>query len=489
MPALMPSFLLRPFPVFSRPVALTALAVALSLSFSQPTLAQDRRLPNSQQEVLLSYAPVVREVAPAVVNIYTSRTVEQRSLPGLLSDPFFKKFFGERFGGTPGKKQKEQNSLGSGVIVSEDGLIVTNHHVIKGADEIHIALSDRREFDADLVLTDERTDLAILQIRDLGDKKLPKLKYHDSDDIEVGDLVLAIGNPFGVGQTVTGGIISALARTQVGVADYSFFIQTDAAINPGNSGGALVTMDGQLVGINTAIFSQSGGSIGIGFAIPSNMVRSVVDSAMNGGEIMRPWVGVTGQNLTRDLAEGFGLEAPGGVLINDVYATSPADKAGLESGDVILAIDGREVLDAQSLRFRVATRRPEGSATLSVWRKGKSLELVMPLERAPEDPPRNITQLEGRQPLAGATVANLSPRLADELDISGQWEGVIVLETPRNSPAGRLGLRPGDLMVSVNDQAIERVAGLQDVLAVESDGWKISINRNGKIKTVTIANE
>jgi|TARA_R110002072_G_scaffold187425_2_gene344188 serine protease Do len=469
----------------SLPLGGAALVVVLTLS--GPVWAQQKRVPESQQEMLLSYAPVVRKVAPAVVNIYTSRTVEQRNLSGLLSDPFFQKFFGERLRGHGERKQKQQNSLGSGVVVSETGLVVTNNHVIKGADEIRIALSDRREFDADVVLTDERADLAVLQIRDLGDEKLAKLAYHDSDEIEVGDLVLAIGNPFGVGQTVTSGIVSALARTQVGVADYSFFIQTDAAINPGNSGGALVTMDGRLLGINTAIFSKSGGSIGIGFAIPSNMVRSVVDGAVNGGEIIRPWVGVTGQDLTGDLAAGFGLEIPGGVVINEVYPKGPADQAGVRKGDVVLAIDGRKVVDTQSLRFRVATRRPEGNAVLSVWRKGKTRDLVMPLQRAPEKPSRNVTLLDGRQPLAGATVANLSPRLAEELDIAGLWDGVIVLELVRNSPAGRLGLRPGDLMVSVNDQSVGSVKSLRKLLASAPKSWKISINRGGKIKTVQIA--
>ncbi|PCI44922.1 MAG: serine protease, partial [Alphaproteobacteria bacterium] len=303
-------------------------------------LAADKKVPSSKIEVQLSYAPVVKRAAPAVVNIYTKRVVRTRSYSPFANDPFFQRFFGDRLGGRP--RERIQRSLGSGVIVGEDGVIVTNHHVVEGADEITVALSDRREYDAEIILDDEKADLAILRIN-TGGEKLPTLKFSDSDTVEVGDLVLAIGNPFGVGQTVTSGIVSALARTQVSGQDYQFFIQTDAAVNPGNSGGALIGMNGELIGINTAIFSRSGGSNGIGFAIPANMVRHVVSSALMGGELVRPWFGGGGQAVTSDIAESLGFDRPGGILVDDIYAGGPADKAGLEQGDVILSIDGKLV--------------------------------------------------------------------------------------------------------------------------------------------------
>jgi len=304
----------------------------------------EREVPQSREQVMLSFAPVVRQVAPAVVNIYTKRVVsERRGFSPLFNDPLFKRFFGEDFGfGMP--RERVQNSLGSGVIVAPDGLIVTNYHVIKGAAEIRVVLADRREFAAELVLEDKQTDLSVLRIDPQGEA-LPVIELKDSDSIEVGDLVLAIGNPFGVGQTVTSGIVSALARTQAGISDYSFFIQTDAAINPGNSGGALVTLDGRLIGINTAIFSRSGGSIGIGFAIPANMVRTVVASAAGGNALVRPWTGLIGQTVNSDLAEAFGLTRPGGVIVSKVHPNGPAARAGLRKGDVITSVDGQTVDD------------------------------------------------------------------------------------------------------------------------------------------------
>ncbi|CAN0480566.1 unnamed protein product, partial [Discosporangium mesarthrocarpum] len=285
------------------------------LTSAMPTSAQVKRVPASKAEISLSFAPLVKSAAPAVVNIYTRRVVRARRISPLFNDPFFRRFFGNQF--APGNRQNQrvQNSLGSGVIVSADGLIVTNHHVIDKADEITVVLTDRREFEAEVVTRDEGTDLAVLRIK-ANNEKLPFLKLRDSDTLEVGDLVLAIGNPFGVGQTVTSGIVSALARTARGVSDFGFFIQTDAAINPGNSGGALIALDGGLVGINTAIYSRGGGSNGIGFAIPSNMVATVIGSAVSGGQVVRPWLGARGQTVNADLARSLGLSRPSGVLVN-----------------------------------------------------------------------------------------------------------------------------------------------------------------------------
>jgi len=466
-----------------------AAAVCLLLFLGGPVLAQTagqgagKAPPDSRGQIELSFAPVVKQVAPAVVNIFSKRVVRQQSGSPLFNDPFFKRFFGENFGMLGVPRERIQSSLGSGVIVSPDGLIVTNHHVIQGSDKITVVLADRREYAATLVLDDERTDMAVLRI-DAGARELPYLEFRDSDDVEVGDLVLAIGNPFGVGQTVTSGIVSAIARTQAGISDYSFFVQTDAAINPGNSGGALVTLDGKLLGINTAIFSRTGGSIGIGFAIPSNMVRTVVASAVRGGEIVRAWSGMTGQDLTQDLAEGFGLPRPAGVVVSRIYPGGPADRAGVRKGDIVLAVDGKQVDDETSLRFRIATRELGTTAELDVWRDRERLTLEFPVVPAPETPPRDETTLTGDHPLAGAVVANLSPALAEARDRPGAWEGVIVTDIKRGSPAHRLRFEAGDILIAVNDYQVENVAGLATELARPADRWRISLSRDGQVRRV-----
>jgi len=456
------------------------------LPAAAPALAQTKVVPQSREDVVLSFAPVVKQVEPAVVNIYTKRVVNQRrQLSPLFDDPLFKRFFGEDFGLFGMPRERVQNSLGSGVVVGADGLIVTNYHVIEGADEITVVLSDRREFEAQVVLQDERTDLTILRI-DTGGEALRTVELGDSDAVEVGDLVLAIGNPFGVGQTVTSGIVSALARTQTGITDYSFFIQTDAAINPGNSGGALVTLDGKLIGINTAIFSRSGGSIGIGFAIPSNMVRTVIASAIKGQRVVRPWVGLTGQTLTRDLAEGFGLDRPGGVIVSRVHPDGPAARAGLRKGDVILGVDGQPIEDLETLRYRIATRELGEEVQIDAWRDKAALVLRMAMDSAPEIPPRAETQLGGRHPLTGATVANLSPALSEELNLPGMWEGVIVTDVAAGAPAQRLGFRPGDIIVAINGREIVQIEDLGPALNGATQHWTISFSRGGRVRTVEI---
>src|SRR5438132_815652 len=321
-----------------------ALAVLLiSASVAMPVLAQDRRVPSSAAELKLSYAPIVQRVQPAVVNVYAAKTVQNRN--PLLDDPIFRRFFG-----VPGQQPEQmQRSLGSGVMVDASGLVVTNNHVIEGADQVKVSLADKREFEAEIVLKDSRTEFAVLLLKDTKEK-FPALEFTNSDELMVGDIVLAIGNPFGVGQTVTHGIISALARTQVGITDYQFFIQTDAAINPGNSGGALVDMTGRLAGINTAIFSRSGGSQGIGFAIPANMVRVVVASAKSGGKaVKRPYLGARLQAVTPDIAETLGLKLPSGALVANVAANSPAARAGLKLSDLIVAINNQKIAKTSDL--------------------------------------------------------------------------------------------------------------------------------------------
>jgi len=445
-----------------------------------PALAEDRRVPATHPEIELSFAPLVKRVAPAVVNIYAKRIVRQAPSP-LFDDPIFRRFFGE---GMP-QRERIQNSLGSGVIVRPEGFIVTAHHVIEGATEIKVALSDRREFDATLVSDDARTDLTVLRIN-AGQERLPYLELRDSDEVEVGDLVLAIGNPFGVGQTVTSGIVSALARTAIGNSDYSYFIQTDAAINPGNSGGALVTMDGRLLGINTAIYSRTGTSAGIGFAVPSNMVATVLQSALTGGRLVRAWLGAAGRSMTSELATSMHAARPAGVLIDSVYSGGPAERAGLKPGDIVTAVNGRDVDDMDALRFRIATQPLGGTAKLSVVRAGRETMVSLRLERAPEQPPRETTTLTGGTPLAGATVANMSPALAEEMSLPDTLRGVIVLELERGSPAARIGLRPGDMILAINGVETKSVGALKSRMSGPGGRWQIAIQRGDRVISVVI---
>lgn len=433
---------------------------AAALAFMGPSFqaaGQTRTPPESREQIQLSFAPLVRAAAPSVVNIFTRTEVRQRRVNPLFDDPFFRKFFGERFPG--GRRQRTQSSLGSGVIVGADGLIVTNRHVIEGADEIRVVLNDRREFDADVLQADDRSDLAILKIDPEG-AELPVARLAPPDSVEVGDLVLAIGNPFGVGQTVTSGIVSALARSRPGLTDFGVFIQTDAAINPGNSGGALVDMQGRVVGVNTAIYSKSGGSLGIGFAIPAGLVSRVIEAARGGRRLVRPWLGAEGQEVTADIGHALGLTPPRGVLLDQVDPDGPLARAGLRQGDVVLAVDGRVVGDPLELRFRVSTKQIGGDAEIDYWRDGEALRASARLEPPPEDPPRNVTAIQAGSPLDGMRVANLSPALKEELGLRVSGAGVVVLQVRRRGYAGRLGIRPGDVIEEINGQDIDRVADL-----------------------------
>ncbi|HML92046.1 Do family serine endopeptidase [Methyloceanibacter sp.] len=441
-------------------------------------------VPKSAAAVKQSFAPVVKRAAPTVVNVYVRHKVQQAVSP-LFNDPFFRRFFGQQFG-VP--RERIQNSLGSGVLVNSEGVVVTNYHVIRsgGESEITVALNDGREFPASLILKDEQTDLAVLRLESDG-AKFPAIEFANSDSLEVGDLVLAIGDPFGVGQTVTSGIVSALARTKVGISDYQFFIQTDAAINPGNSGGALVDLDGHLVGINTAIFSKSGGSHGIGFAIPSNMVQVIVQSALKGGKVQRPWLGASLQPLTSDLAESLGLARPAGAMVTRVHEKGPATRAGLKVGDVIVSIDGKDVQDPEALQYRFVTKGVGGTAELGLYRDGKRFTTTIATEVPIEEPPRNERDLTGANPFAGSRVANLSPAVSAELGMNDDSDkGVVVLEVESRSNAGRLGLRPGDIIVGVNDQKIESVKQLSVVLQIRTALWKLAIERGGKVFDLTI---
>jgi Do/DeqQ family serine protease len=466
-------------PFFRNAATASALCAIVLSSALAPAAAQDRRVPTSPTEMKLSYAPIVQRVQPAVVNVYAAKTVQNRN--PLLDDPIFRRFFG----GQGMQPEQMQRSLGSGVMVDPSGLVVTNNHVIEGADQVKISLSDKREFEAEIVLKDSRTDLAVLRIKD-SKEKFPTLDFSNSDDLLVGDVVLAIGNPFGVGQTVTHGIISALARTQVGITDYQFFIQTDAAINPGNSGGALVDMTGKLVGVNTAIFSRSGGSQGIGFAIPANMVRVVVASAKSGGKaVKRPWLGARLQNITPEIAETLGLKTPSGALVVNVTPNSPAAKAGLKVSDLVTSIDGQTIEDPNAFEYRFATRPLGGTAQLDAQRGGKPVKLTVALEAAPDTGRDEIT-LTARSPFQGAKVANISPAVADELRLDSSTEGVVITELTDSATAAGVGFQKGDLIVAVNGTKIGKTSDLDKVTRDGARLWRIVVVRGGQQINVTL---
>jgi serine protease Do len=446
---------------------------------AQDAVFETRAVPQSREQVQLSYAPVVRNASPAVVNIYTKKIVRSRR-SALYDHPIFRRFFdGNNSFGAP--RERVQGSLGSGVIVRANGVIVTNNHVIEGADEITVVLADRREYDAKIVLADPRTDLAILQI-ETGDEALATLSLSNSDNVLVGDLVLAIGNPFGVGQTVTSGIVSATARTQEGISDFGFFIQTDAAVNPGNSGGALVGIDGELLGINTAIYSRTGASNGIGFAVPANMVKSVLRAALDEGQLVRPWLGIQGQTVNSELASSLGLDRPGGVLIDDIFPGGPAARAGLSIGDVILAAEGVEIIDEGGLNFRIATKQQGENVKLGVLKGGFLEEADIALELPPEVPERNVSELDGRHPFQGVKIGNMSPRFNDELQLDPFLRGVVVLEVNPRTPAGRYQLMaPGDILVSMNGIDINRVEDLNDAIDAGEGRYVYRFRRRGQL--------
>ena len=449
-----------------RRLVLAAVLVGCGAAISVAPVAQAQGLPNSRSELAYSFAPLVKKVSPAVVNIYTTTTARvQRRLPF----PF------------PGVPQqggdRVQNSLGSGVLVRADGLIVTNAHVVKGADEIRVVLADRREYEAKLITQDERYDLALLRIEGV-EEKFPFLELRDSDSIEVGDVVLAIGNPFGLNQTVTSGIVSAVARSAGGINDSNFFLQTDAAINPGNSGGALVALDGRLIGINTAIYSQSGGSVGIGFATPSNIVERMISTGTQGGRIIRPWLGVSMQRVTPDLAAGFGLSRPAGLVVKEVYAGGPGAAAGLKRNDVIVGIREQVIDDEAALRFRLSTLNVDTTVPVKVMRAGKEVVVQLKLAAPPEDPPRDLSLLEGRQPLSGASVVNMSPAVAEEMGLAEWRPGIVIVEVKNGAYAGRF-VRPGDMILAVNGQDVKNVAELKKRVA--SGINSISVGRDGVV--------
>jgi Do/DeqQ family serine protease len=463
--------------------SLAALRVLLLVApiFAAPSAGAEpvRQVPSSSGDILLSYAPVVKQVQPAVVNVYASRTDKRPQNP-FFDDPIFR-FFGGM--GRPGGPTAR--SLGSGVLVDPSGLVVTNYHVIQGMTDVKVALADKREFDAEIVLRDQRTDLVVLQLK--GGERFPAMELGDSDALEVGDIVLAIGNPFAVGQTVTQGIVSALARTQVGISDYGFFIQTDAAINPGNSGGALIDLRAKLVGINSAIYSQTGSSIGIGFAIPVNMVKIVIAAAKGGGHaVRRPWFGASLQTVSREIAESLGLARPAGALLADLSAGGPAATAGLKRGDLITAIDGQPVDDPEGLGYRLGTKPLGGTASVTFLRDGKQSTVAIKLVPAPEFPARDPVKLTGYSPFSGMTVVNVSPAVLEELSIRGVSEGVAISDIEDGSRAAMVNFQKGDVILAINDNAIGTTRDLEKAARLPHDYWKLTIARGGEVITTVI---
>ena len=436
--------------------------------------AAPRELPDSQAEIQLSFAPVVKQVTPAVVNVYATKT-EQGFQSPFANDPFFSRFFGgDMFQSRPQTSQ----SLGSGVIIDPKGVIITNSHVVSGADDIRIALSGGREFPVTLLLDDPKSDLAVLQIDNTNGRTFPALSFAASDDLQVGDLVLAVGNPFGVGQTVTSGIVSALARTGVETNNFDYFIQTDAAINPGNSGGALVNLRGELVGINTAIFTRSGGSIGIGFAIPASMARAVAKAGESGGELVRPWFGARLQEVTTDIADSLAIDPPHGALIAEVAADSPAARAGLKPGDAIIKIDGVDVDAPQGFDFRFATKDVGTEAQLTYVRGGQTAEVTVDVAAAPDN--GATADITGNTRFAGTTVEVLTPALAQEMNLPFDSTGIVVSRVAQGSPADRMGLRAGDIIVAINGQRINDVGTFKSLVSTRTDGWQIVLQRGGQ---------
>jgi Do/DeqQ family serine protease len=461
-------------------VVLRAFAfVTLAFAAAAPAAAAElpRVVPSSMPQVQLTFAPIVKRIAPAVVNVY-ARSIVQAPMSPFFADPLFAQLFGN-----PQMRQRVQQSLGSGVIVRADGVILTNNHVVQGGTDIVVALSDKREFKAKVLLADPRTDLAVLKIDTKGEQ-LATVPFADSDKVQVGDLVLAVGDPFGVGQTVTMGIVSALARTQVSASDYQFFIQTDAAINPGNSGGALVTTDGKLAGINTSILSRSGGSIGIGFAIPANLARRVLEGALGGG-VKLAWIGADGQQVTADIAAGLGIAVPNGVLLRSVYPGGPAATAGLHTGDVIFSVDGQPVNDMQSLNYRIATHKAGDVVKMHVHLGKNAADIAVTLALPPENPPRDVRNVGGRNPLTGARVENLSPAVSTELQLPVLAKGVVILSTTAGTPSANYGFQPGDIVRGVNGVEIRQVGEL--VAALNSaNAWSLVVERGGQRLTLNV---
>jgi serine protease Do len=427
-----------------------------------------------------AYERIAKAVTPAVVAIQSTQVIKLQQSP-LLMDPFFRQFFGNMFPQIP--RERAEKALGSGVIVSPDGYIVTNNHVVAKATEIRVLLSDKREFNGKVVGGDAQTDVAVIKI---GASGLPSAPFGNSDQLKVGDTVLAFGNPFGQYFTVTRGIVSALGRSGMGIENLENFIQTDAAINPGNSGGALVNVRGQVVGINTAILSGNsgpggeGGSVGIGFAIPSNMAKHVMEDLIRTGKVSRGYLGIHPENLDQDLAKQFKVPDTVGVLVDDVFADGPAEKAGLKNGDVIRKLNGQPVEDAGQLTAAVTSLNPGTVATLEILRDGQPLTIKVTLgERPPEAGTRRGGGGVQEGTLRGISVQNLTSSIRDQLGLPRNVTGVVIMQLDPNSPAAQQGLQEGDVIEAINRQAVRNVADFTRLAAQARGQTLLRINRQG----------
>ncbi len=449
--------------------AVLTAAMVLSASFA----GAETRVPTSQGEISLGFAPVVKKSAPAVVNIYAKIITEGRPNP-LFSDPFFQDFFR----GSSAPRPRVQNSLGSGVILSDDGLVVSNYHVVGMASEIQVVTTDRREFSAKVVLGDEESDVAILQIEEVSD--LPYLALRNSDQVEVGELALAIGNPFGIGQTVSSGIVSGLARSGAATGQArGYFIQTDAAINPGNSGGALIDVNGDLIGINTSILSRSGGSNGIGFAIPANLVAEFMRQAREGRPFFqRPWAGMAGQPMTADIADSLGFAMPEGVVISDLHGESPFSVAGFKVGDVITKVDGKIVNSPSEMVFRMSVAGIGGEVVVSRLRGQEASDVRVSMLAPPDEPASDPITLGDDTVLPGLGLARINPAVISRFGLPLSIEGVIVTEPGRYG--ARAGLQFGDVLSVINEEEMHTTADIRTALTDPGRWVKLDLMRRGQ---------
>src|SRR5712672_628996 len=468
-------------------IALAAAAGGYAIARATPSVAAGghirasiRIADPSEGPSKLGFAPIVKQVLPNVVNISSSKVVRTpNQLEGMPSDPFFQQFFGKHFGsGSEVPKQRREQSLGSGVIVSPEGYVLTNNHVVDGATDVKVTLSDKRELKAQVIGTDPKTDVAVLK---LEGSNFPAITLGDSSKVQVGDYALAIGNPFGVGQTVTMGIVSAKGRGNLGIEDYEDFIQTDAPINPGNSGGALVNDRGQLIGINTAILSHgSGGNQGIGFAVPVNLARQVMDQIMDHGKVTRAYLGIRVQDVTPAIAKAMGQSELRGALVGDVKASSPAGKAGLQRGDIILEINGKQVADSRELRMNISMMKPDADVKLKVLRDGKENDMTVKLGELPTSEAKAQGE-EGtsKDALEGVTVENLDADTAKQLGLSPATKGVVVTDISPSSPEAESGLRRGDVIQEVNHQPVMNVSELNEAIRKSGKNPLLLVNRQG----------
>jgi serine protease Do len=428
-----------------------------------------------------SYAPIVKEVLPSVVNISSSKVVKaSREMEQLQMDPMFRQFFGGEGHGQFGvPKDQREKSLGSGVIVSPEGYILTNNHVVDGATDVQVTLSDKREFKARVIGSDPKTDVAVLKIDASG---VTPLTIGDSSKVEVGDVALAIGDPFGVGQTVTKGIISAKGRGGLGIEDYEDFIQTDAPINPGNSGGALVNDRGELIGINTAIISHgSGGSQGIGFAVPANLARQVMDQILKNGKVVRAYLGILPQDITPTMAKALGEKEARGIVVGDVTPNSPAQESGLQRGDILVEVNGKPVTDSNALRMNISMMPPGTSIKLKVMRSGSERDMTVKLAEMPTETAKVNSQEEGgNKALDGVEVSNLNPQTAEELNLPPSTTGVVVSSVDPSSKMADSGLREGDVIQEVNHQPVKNLSEFQSAIRKAGDDPLLLVNRGGR---------